>query len=863
MKVGMYLRRRISVERVVLFFLFLSVGSSVRASSAPPAPAFRPPAVPLLVNNPYFSVWSMASKLTDDTTRHWTRHKHALVSLIRIDGKTYRLMGIDPANVPPFPQLRVQVLPTRSIYTFGNASVHVVLTFMTADLMTDLDVMSRPVSYITWQVFSMDGHAHKVSIYDSTSSQLAVNTPDQFVQWQQETAGPLNIARIGSQDQFYLHTQGDDVRIDWGFDYMAAEKKLSSRVIGANESLLKWFVETGKLPARSDPMVPRATTDRQPVLAFVFDLGKVNRTPVSRHVMVASDEVWSILYFGNRLRPYWRRNGATAESMLQQSETDYPKLVKRCAALDTALMTDMEKVGGKQYAQLGALAYRQALGATGLVADANGKPLMITKEDTSNGDASTVDVIFPMSPELLFFSPTLMKATLAPILTYASSSHWKFDNAPHDLEKYPILVGTDNGGEAMPVEESGNMLLLSDAIAHEEGNTEFVNRWWPTLTKWAIYLKRYGNDPEDQLCTDDFTGRLAHNANLAVKAILALAAYGDLARMRGDDATARTYTALAHQYAEHWMMADNDGSHYRLAFDKPGTWSQKYNLVWDQVLDLHIFPPSVAEKELAYYRTKYQAYGLPLDSRGHVTEVPWSTWVATMASDPAQFREIVGLIYKYSDLSTRRVPFADVYQANSLDESSLYARPVVGSVFMKMLADPALWKKWSALDQQKISGWADIPATPPKPRLLQVIATSQSQPQLWRYTTKQPPNDWTSHSFSDSSWKQGNAMFGSNLPNVQTKWNSDDIWMRRTVTIPNGKYPRLALHIYHDGDTEIYIEGQLAARELGDHREYDTRPIPMRILPLLKPGSTITIAVHQHKITGDQGVDAGIVDIAP
>lgn len=175
--------------------------------------------------------------------------------------------------------------------------------------------------------------------------------------------------------------------------------------------------------------------------------------------------------------------------MLQQAEADYPSLVKRCAEFDARLMADMKKAGGEQYAQLGALAYRQALGGAGLAADSKGKPLMITKENTSNGDASTVDVIFPMSSELLLFSPMLMKSTLASVLTYASSSHWKFNNAPHDLEKYPILVGTDNGGEAMPVEESGNMLMMSDAIAHEEDSAELVNRWWPTLTKWAVYLK--------------------------------------------------------------------------------------------------------------------------------------------------------------------------------------------------------------------------------------------------------------------------------------------------------------------------------------------------------------------------------------
>src|SRR5690349_7577835 len=81
---------------------------------------FRPPAVPLVTFDPYLSIWSEADHLTDDVTRHWTHRAHALSSLIRVDGKTYRLMGADPNDVPALPQVSVQVLPTRSIYQFDN-----------------------------------------------------------------------------------------------------------------------------------------------------------------------------------------------------------------------------------------------------------------------------------------------------------------------------------------------------------------------------------------------------------------------------------------------------------------------------------------------------------------------------------------------------------------------------------------------------------------------------------------------------------------------------------------------------------------------------------------------------------------------
>ena len=523
----------------------LALGLSASTLAAPPAPApsaapaagvkaFRPPAVPLVTSDPYLSIWSEADRLTDDNTRHWTHHEHPLVSLIRVDGRAFRLMGKEPPGVPAMPQLGLQVLPTRSIYDFDDSQVHVTLTFTTAALPQDLEVLARPLSYLTWQVRSVDGTAHAVSLYQSTSAALAVNTPAQKVTWARETMGELTALRVGTVEQTLLAPMGDDVRIDWGYAYAVAPTAQSRSAIGPSKALLRQFAERGTLPAQDDARMPRAVRDDEPAMAFVFDLGPVTATPVCRHLTVAYDEIYSIKFFGAKLRPYWRRNGAGPAEMLQAAERDYPQLVKRCEAFDRELMADLTKAGGARYAQIAALAYRQCLAGTGLAADAKGQPLLFTKENTSNGDIATVDVIFPMEPIFIALSPTLAKASLVPVLNYAASSHWKFPNAPHDLGTYPVVMGRDDGGEGMPVEESGNMLLLCDAIAQAEGNADFVAPWWPQLTQWAAYLERYGLDPENQLCTDDFMGHLAHNANLSVKAILALAAYGDLCRRRGD-----------------------------------------------------------------------------------------------------------------------------------------------------------------------------------------------------------------------------------------------------------------------------------------------------------------------------------------
>jgi hypothetical protein len=678
--------------------LFLAAASIAGAQS------FRPPAVPLIAHDPYFSIWSMADRLTDEPTKHWTGTDQPLTSLLRVDGHTYRIMGRDPRTVDALPQTGVEVLPTRTIYRFEGAGVHVDLTFLTPALPKDLDVLSRPVTYLVWNVRATDGRQHEVSAYFDASAALAVNTPEQNVAWSRFRVGDMNAMRLGSQQQPVLEKDGDNLRIDWGYLYVAAPGDMHATQAAASLAALRTaFGSTGTIPEADDTDTNRPANSRGVAgLGVAMPLGSVGADAVERHLLIAYDDLWSLTFLDRRVRPYWRRNGAGAAELLTMAERDYPSLVKRAEAFDRDLMNDLRNTGGEHFAQMTALSYRQSIAAHKLAIDADGKLLFFPKENFSNGCIDTVDVFYPSAPLYLLLNPKLLQGSVEPILQYASLPRWRFDFAPHDLGRYPHADGQVYGGgekteeNQMPVEESSNMIILVAAMARADGNTELAQRYWPELVKWATYLKDKGLDPENQLSTDDFAGHLAHNANLSIKAIDALGAFAELAKATGHKAEAESWHKTAQEFAARWVKMAADGDHYVLAFDKPGTWSQKYNLVWDRVLGLNLFPASVAQKEIAFYEAHQNAFGLPLDNRSQYTKLDWIYWTASLADSRKDFEALIEPTWKFANESPSRVPLTDWYWTQDAKQRGFQARSVVGGLYMKMLTDPALWKKWVA-----------------------------------------------------------------------------------------------------------------------------------------------------------------------
>ena len=353
---------------------------------AVPALALRPPAVPLVTVDPFFSVWSAADRLTDVETTHWTGARQPVTVLLEADGRTWRLCGATPADVPALPQLTTEVRPTQTVCTFAEGALRVELRFSTAKLPDDLDVFSRPVTYVTARVQG----ARTWRLKPSISAALATNDDAAPTVTNRTEVAGLPAVSIGRRDQTPLGRCGDRLRCDWGW---------------------AWLV---------GPSAPVAGES---------------------HFLLAYDDVKSIRFFGQDLPAWWRRGGLAFTDMLAAALRDRADLLVKLDRFDAELARDLARVGGEKYAALACLSYRQSFAACKLVADPNGQPFYFSKENGSGGLIGTTDVFYPQLPHLLLTSPALAKATLAPTCIYAASGKWPYPYAPHDLGVYPVAEG--------------------------------------------------------------------------------------------------------------------------------------------------------------------------------------------------------------------------------------------------------------------------------------------------------------------------------------------------------------------------------------------------------------------------------------
>ena len=617
----------------------------------------RLPAVPLIVNDPYFSIWSPYDKLTDGTTRHWTDQEKPLEGFLRVDGVTYQWMGTNKGQATTAQQKSVSVLATSSYYTFLCGPMELDVVFTAPMLIDDYDLLSAPVNYISYQVRSTDGQQHDATLTLTASSLLTVADAKQPTRSEAGSQQGVSYVRTGTIEQPILAKKGDAISIDWGYLYLPAIN--------------------GEVSIKGDAAMP--------LLCYTHDFGRTGSA--ASYMMVGYDEVQDIEYMFKRYKAYWTHDGTVSIFQLfRRMNAQYANIMQRCRDFDRRIYDDGLQAGGAHYAEMLSGVYRHVIAAHKLFQDEEGNLLFFSKENNSNGCINTVDLTYPEAPLFLCYNPELQKAMMTSIFEYSYSGRWTNPFAAHDLGTYPIANGQVYGAD-MPIEEAGNMLILAAELCRQDGQTTYVDKYWDIITTWANYLVEHGQDPAEQLCTDDFAGHWAHNANLAVKAIMGIAAYAEMARIKGLTEKADQYLLRAKSMAHVWEEQALDGDHYRLAFDRPDTWSQKYNMVWDKLWNTHIFNEKVMKREMSYYLKKQNTYGLPLDCRQDYTKNDWILWTAAMAADQNTFLKLMEPVYKYMNETDSRVPTSDWYDTKTARMVGFKARSVVGGFWMRVLME--------------------------------------------------------------------------------------------------------------------------------------------------------------------------------
>lgn len=626
---------------------------------------FRCPSVPLITVDPYFSVWSPDETLNYVDTVHWTGSPMPITGSVIIDGEENVFLGYEP-NVKKIKQksLDVSALITTAVY--ANEKIELTARFMTPLFPDDIKLLARPVSYLVLTYKNLDGKAHGVRAKILVREDICLNEVRQSpVTFENVDIDGIPTVKMGNSEQKLLWRSGDNVRIDWGYFYLSVADRAA---------------EVRPCHGRREYAYAESTLNE----------GE------DRLVLFSYDDVRSINYFGKELPSAWNAGGMTITEAIADAARDCKYLFESAERFSADMRARAESAGGEKYADIVTLAYRQVVAAHKVAVDENGEIIFISKECFSNGCAATVDVSYPSTPLFLIYDPELVKGMMRPIYKFANSEAWPYDFAPHDAGQFPLVTGQVYGLERdtgkflfdkqMPVEESGNMIIMEACVALAEGNADFALGHIDLLEKWCQYLIKYGEDPEEQLCTDDFAGHLAHNCNLSLKAIMGVRGMAIILSMLGRKTDAEKYEIAAKNMAKSWLArAKNADGTYRLAFDKEGTFSMKYNMVWDKIWGTKLFPKLAVLFEVKGYFKKENKYGLPLDSRADYTKTDWLAWTATLAGTKRDFEHFIAPMWRAFAESPSRVPLTDWYDTVSSYKVGFQNRTVQGGLFIKML----------------------------------------------------------------------------------------------------------------------------------------------------------------------------------
>lgn len=673
------------------------VGSIAAQSTFSPA---RPPSLPLAVKSPYLSTWLGAGSnggnggyLAGEWPVFWQNQVLGWCGLVRVDGETYTWMGLPGTETVN--QTAFEYTSTKSIFTMNVADkLEMNITFLSPITPTDYRRQSLVSSYLNVEVASLDGNEHDVQVYSDISAEWVSGDRNAIAQWDYGTTDGVAYHKVYRQTQLAFSQNNEQA--EWGSWYWATDASNGmTHQSGTDVDVRGQFSSKGSLSNDKDTNY-RAISDNWPVFGFSSDLGSVSSAPVNTLFSIGLAQEEAIQYEGSSsyssIPSLWKSYFDTELEALSFFHYDFEASNYLSSSFDSQVARDSIAVAGQDYLTLTSLSARQAFGATQLCGTDDNK-LLFLKEISSDGNMNTVDVVFPAYPIFLYSNPELLKLVLEPL--YENQEAGKYPNAyaMHDMgSSYPNATGHSDGtDEAMPLEECGNMLIMTLAYAKESKDIDYLHEHYDLLKKWTGYLVEDALYPANQISTDDFAGSLANQTNLALKGMIGIQAMAVIANETGHASDAANYSGIAQDYISQWqdlgINKNANPPHTTLSYGDGDSHGLLYNLFADAQLGLNLVPNSVYQMQSDFYPTVANEYGVPLDTRHTLTKGDWECFVAAIASADTREMFVKHLATWLNETPTSR-PLTDLYDTingNFPPSPTFVARPVVGGAFAPLL----------------------------------------------------------------------------------------------------------------------------------------------------------------------------------
>lgn len=615
--------------------------------------------------------------------------------------------------VTPLAQTSLRVTSTRSVFVFHAGGVELTAEWLSPIEPGDLKRESVPFTLLTVSVRSADGADHDVQVYADITGEWASSAESDVITWDATTTGHNRYWSVQLQTPAPLTENAQMAQ--WGTAVWGSPVtgKLTYQS-GAATDVRNQFASSGSLADTNDTGY-RAINDNQPAFAFARDFGTVDQRSSPSVSFTIGHVRTPLISYGpdaTPILPWWTTYWSSWPDMADFFLADAPAARERGIALDAKIEGAATYAAGPGYSAITALAARQCYGGMEVAIGPDSDPWVLGKEISSDGDVNSVDIFDQAYLMWLWLDPGFVPLEMEPILTWCASPGWQEDSlwadipswedsqtkyCVHDIGVYPVAPGRAPGnGEQMPIEESAGMLIMAASYARRVGGAAarpFLSKWQSLWTQWAEYLLTQVPTPATQLTTDDWapvyltpTG----GTNLGIKAIVGLAAAGQIAGILGDDANAAKWSQAAKDNVEPWvtLSLDPSGEYLNLEQGAAGTWSTLYNAFYEVVIGEKLVPESVKALQASFYLTQLEPYGLPLQTdAGGLSKVAWNLYIPAWLRDYQVAPELLDRDVAYINETPSLVPYGDRYSTNTAVEvTGVKAHPTLGAVFAVLFA---------------------------------------------------------------------------------------------------------------------------------------------------------------------------------